>query len=106
MTDTSNDSSILGPRGRILGLEWKDPKPKKAKKKKPLISKPKKIRTVRNKHDPKTKSQAYPMRIVHEYPQKTPRVYPIDTGYLVAFFDSLYGGPPIEYEVAYLDNEK
>jgi len=50
----------LGPRARVLGLEWKEPKPKPARKKRRVKSKPKKQKITTNAHDPRTKSQAYP----------------------------------------------
>lgn len=99
MPNVPKGNGELGPRARLLGMELPLPKVKKKKKKKKLKASPKKKKTIENKHDPRTKSQAYPkLDIPFDFIPK------IQIDYSSKLFTHDLTAEEI-YEVIYLDSE-
>ena len=102
MTNKTTGRGPLGPRGRILNLKWKDPKPKKPKKEK-IISKPKRTKKKINQHNPKVILQHY-HKIHTAHPSMEEILKIIESHKLVP--DAMFDIPNITtYEVEYLDED-
>jgi len=94
-----HENNNLGPRARILNLQWKNSKTKRGNKKKKVQSHPKRQKKDINKHDPRTKSINYSnveRKSINEGLWQQP----------IQLMKTAIETPDIIiYEVEYLDNE-